>query len=494
MIRRFEKECEVTLDYILPDYLGDIKRVLSARSKVGSEGMFMLDGGAECAGNVNIEVIYLDVDGNLCEFNVPCDFSCTFNIDMSAYRTGAVRHKVTQLTHRVTSARKMSFKSKILSTLECDFSLDAASQFDGAECESESVSVYSSDFLEKRENEYNTELVLDGSFEGEYEVLSSFGNVRVDESVVRNGNVTVSGEYIIGAIIKDENERVFVVKRSIPFEEIISTESEDGTLADSYADVVSLNIAADGEMKNKMNVNFTSNIFTCLSKNEKIDLVRDAYYKDFSSVCEYTSFDKSSVLTVKSFCQPIECVLPEDAVDVKCLRDLVAASIEAQSVRSEFTKSGVEISGDFAVSAVACEIDESGEISYSPLKALAPLNAFIPLDKELCCGTAECSVDVYDSDVLIDEKGVRITAEANITVKIFDTGSIQVVKSLQKGEANPARDASVFTVCFPDKGESLFSVAKRYGTTREKIARDNALAAETLSSPDTPLPKRLIIT
>ena len=44
------------------------------------------------------------------------------------------------------------------------------------------------------------------------------------------------------------------------------------------------------------------------------------------------------------------------------------------------------------------------------------------------------------------------------------------------------KDNSRIVVYYPDKGESLFSVAKKYRTTVNKIAADNSLTAEVIAN------------
>ena len=67
MNRKYEKECECTVEYILPDSLGDIKRVLFANARVIGDEKFVGEDGIESSGNVNFSLIYATGEGNLSE-------------------------------------------------------------------------------------------------------------------------------------------------------------------------------------------------------------------------------------------------------------------------------------------------------------------------------------------------------------------------------------------------------------------------------------------
>ena len=49
------------------------------------------------------------------------------------------------------------------------------------------------------------------------------------------------------------------------------------------------------------------------------------------------------------------------------------------------------------------------------------------------------------------------------------------------------RDESVLTVYYPDPGESLFEIAKRYHTSVRTIAESNRLTEAVFSTPSAPL-------
>ena len=77
MNRRLQKDCESSCEYILPDYLGDVKKLVSSVARVVPSGHFESDAELECAGIVSYDIVYLDSENKLstASFSSDYDFS-----------------------------------------------------------------------------------------------------------------------------------------------------------------------------------------------------------------------------------------------------------------------------------------------------------------------------------------------------------------------------------------------------------------------------------
>ena len=65
MDRRIQKECESGCEYILPDYMGDIKKILMSSARVVPSGKLAGGGNVEASGVVEYEILYADSEGKL---------------------------------------------------------------------------------------------------------------------------------------------------------------------------------------------------------------------------------------------------------------------------------------------------------------------------------------------------------------------------------------------------------------------------------------------
>lgn len=492
MNRKIEKECECTLEYILPDYKGDIKRVLSANAKGQSDGKFVGEDGVEVSGNVTFDVIYLDASGEVSEFNTSGEYTTIMNFDMSGYDNSLLESSVSSFNYRVTGPRKISLKAKVLNSLDVNFAEAGASvSFEDAECEKTSLLSYSPIFAEKRENEYNEELNLDERGEGNIEIISSFGNIKILSAEAGEGYVNIKGEYIIGAIVKEDGNNVFVVKKNIPFDERVDTDGVyEGMPTVASGTITTLNVSMPEDARGRLNLNFTVDLAVKVGKNVEKEVVSDGYYQNYNSITEYEMLNEKSLENMGQRLESLSFFFDNERLGGGEIRDILALNSQVQNYELE----GGEIVGNIAFSGVACEINDDGETVYSPLKLTSPFTVRVAEGDLKCDGSErEYSVKSIDTDFTVGDGGVYFTVLVEIIDENYKTSSVKMLKSIEKSGEEYKKDKSVYTVYFPEKHETLFDVAKKFSSTREKLASDNALSEETLNGHGTPLPKRLII-
>ena len=498
MNKRIEKECDNSCEYLLPDYLGDIKRVLHGGARVVKSGSFAGDGSLEVSGSVIYDLIYLDTENNLCEVSCSSDYDTNILLNMDGYVDSSVESLLTGTNYRATGPRKLNFKSRILHRVECEYSeCDECEGVEGAECDEVSVMSFSALYGGKTELEYNETVGEIEASEDEVRVISSFGNVRITETESVEGGVVVRGEYIVGAIISTDGQPAFVITRSIPFEEKVSIDGADENMsAQADGQISSLNISLGNTgTKGEVNVSFTSDLYATVGMNKERRIVKDAYYKSVGSVAEYSTVCTSELVTMGEREETVRVTLPREELDAAEIRELLRVTAEPLRVQSTLTDKGLKISGDLSFSGVACEINEDGERAYTPMKFNKEMLLELPFGMDLPSGArADVSVSVSDVESTVSADELVFDVKMLLKYRVFMDTSMQSVKKLTKSGEELKSDPSVYTVYYPDKGESLFAVAKKFNTTRARLAADNALSEQTLSGESCELPKRLIIT
>ncbi len=496
MNKRSEKECECSVEYVLPDYLGEIKRVLSAQSRCVSQNKFVGEDGIECSGSVGFFLTYLDVDGEVGEIDTLCDFECVFTMDMSGYKDSCVESEVSSFNYRVLGPRKLNLKAKVLSCAECEFEGgEEKCEVDGAEYDTETVEIFGSIFGAKQENEYSEEFYSDEDASAQIEIISSFGSVKISESKPETNGVVISGDYIIGAIIRRDGD-IFSVKKNIPFEERIELEGVyESTPTLAWGNLTNIDLKIAEEDKSKINLNLSCDLFAKAGINDSVEIVKDAYYKNYDSLIEYAPFETKSLLNMwhENVTVPLEFSIEE--LGFLELREVLKPCATLQGYELIFEDEMAKIAGNLAVSGVACEINEDNEVVYSPVK----LNGEFEFPMEKCQVLSEnyeynLKMQVFDTDFVINGDKLSFNVLLDVRLEVFKPQKNMKIKSIQKNGDEKKRDSSVYTVYFPKNDDTLFSVAKRFSTSKEKIAKDNLISSETMTDSNFVLPKRLIIT
>ena len=63
--------------------------------------------------------------------------------------------------------------------------------------------------------------------------------------------------------------------------------------------------------------------------------------------------------------------------------------------------------------------------------------------------------------------------------EVFQCLSFEVVTDITESEIQVKKERNAITVYFPEKEESLWSIARKYNTTVNAIAQENDLSGET---------------
>ena len=497
MNKRIKKEVDSSCEYILPDYMGDIKKILSSKARVIPGGRFASDGELEMTGVVEYEVLYADSENRLTAVNTSSDYSVTVPIDSESYVGSAGEGRAANFAIRITGPRKMSLKSTVevtaLVTSRSELEV-AGDVFDGErepQYISRTVSVENAKYGKSVEREYAEEAErINGVQSDEIEIIATGGSVRVTETRPTDSGVVIKGILVIGAIVRTPEQPPFAIRREIPFEETVEIDGANRDMqfvADGIVTSAVMGVSDDGD-DSVISANAIVEFEAYALEGASMSIVTDAYLKECPTECKYADFE----YTTPGACQINEVVVNEkvnrESLGCADARELLTLDGEVKSFSTAKTQSGIEIVGEIAVSGIACEINVDNSVGYTPIKTTVPFvtnvnyTCQIPENSHI-----ECSVSVTSCEGLFDADDVHLKMTLKIKSRLESLCTLRRLCECTAAEEeyascespSPAR----ITVYYPTASDSLFAVAKRFHTTPEKIACDNMIA-ETAAAID----------
>ncbi len=496
MNRKLQKECESGCEYILPDYMGDIKKLLFYRAKAVPTGKFVGEGSVEVSGVVEYEALYADSDGRLTAVNTSSDFTENFAVDSERYIDSAEESRIANLKIRVTGPRKITMKADVETALtiseESGFTVEGdafSSESETLEKCSKEIRLANSLFKKSGEREY-AEVIekLDYADKDDVEVLSVNAVTHITEAVAADGEIRLTGENLVSAILEIGERPPFSVKKAIPFDEVISGEEVKAGMAVSANGVVtSATVSVGSENEECVAVaNIIAEYSVEAVENTTVTVVTDAYLTDAHTENKYsnTEFSESVFLGVKDFRVEIKQDGEMDKNSELCA--ILDASGECRGVVAKLTKGGCEFSGEIIVSAVGYEANTDGSLSYVPIKLQTHFSENVNLNCQIPESSAlEYALTVKKIEPGIDGDGLGVSCLISARLYLLSEGKIKRLSSMERIEGErEERDGSVITVYYPKNNERLFDIAKKYRTTAKKIAEDNELSESVISSPD----------
>ena len=113
-IRCPEVYCDSQADYILPDYLGGVRKILFTDATIRPAGRFAGGEEVEFSGVVVYNVIYLDEEGRLSSAEFTSDYDYSVKCSEEDYRDSVSDTKIAAFSVRLVGPRKMSARCSLV--------------------------------------------------------------------------------------------------------------------------------------------------------------------------------------------------------------------------------------------------------------------------------------------------------------------------------------------------------------------------------------------
>lgn len=492
MNRNYHKECESVREYVLPDYMGDVKKILSVNARVVPSGKFIDDRVADFSGSVVYQVLYSDSEGTLTSVDTSSDWDASLNLADSKYVDSGADFRVESVSLRLLGPRKMVLKSQLAIdasvTYEDSVSVmgDAFESGEEPQLSKREINIERRTYLSPKSAEYSMEAeTLSGSSADDIEIIATSGSVRIIDATPSADGVLVKGEFIITSIVRVDDEPPFAIRKIVPFEELVSAEEVPPTAnlnTSVYISSVSSSVtdADDGAV---LSVAVSGELVCSLLENTAQSVVCDAYLVDYETTEKYGEYKYTELLFFDSSECDISCeVGREESLSVGA-REILKSSCEIKSLVGEFCDGGVKIRGEAHFCGVACEINEENMTEYYPIKAVHPFEISAVCESFSGDGiTLDFTLAPLDTTATLTPESIVFTVRVNRSIRVIKDSSVSVLTECNVKGEKEERCASSVVVYYPDSDDTLFSVAKRFRSTGTRIALDNELSEATLSS------------
>lgn len=482
---------ESCADYILPDYLGDVRKILYTETVSGPAGKGRADGGEEFYGTLNHNVIYLDSDGKPTGASFTSDYELFVRCPADEGEIFGIP-RISSSAIRLIGPRKLSAKAGIsvsaysLSEESIEVIGDAFS--DGKEPETLERVIDFAQMTECQgeEREY-AECIerLEGRIADEVQVLYSGANIGINEIQTIDKGVVLRGNITVYAVIEDSDSGLHLVEKSIPIEEQIPFDNvNDGMELNPTASVASLVTRVNADDTGCEVVCSIVAEYSCVaSYNGKTSIVTDAYLKEANTENRYADLRYTELTEQIRVNESGACTLPREAVCQDTIREAMIISVTPRVEDVCAEDGAIVIKGELKFSGIASVVTEDGERSYSPLKFISPfetrLNSVKPISKD---AVLQVNLIGITPSCVLDEDNVVVSYKLQGSVAISENKCVRRLSECKvTSECVEGRPDGRITVYYPDPDDTLFSVAKRYHTSSAKVAWDNSITSAASS-------------
>jgi len=466
---------EAAEDFLLPDYLPGVRRIVSVETTVLPENRFLGGGALEFGGTAAYSVLYVGEDGAVTCVPLTSEYAASSSLGDAPVTDAAsvgIDTTAESVSCRVTGPRRLSLRCRMRTHLCALAPRELPETVRGAVSPADEAAV------ERRPAEAPDAALSRGEATatagGELRpgagarILRCTGSIHVESATAAAGAVGVRGEAILRALCLGADGAFFCASARAPIDESVTVPgAEAGDSARAWGRCASVTVRAeegapDGAARWEMEFDLEA---------EAARACPHAYTADaYSTACK-------TELTV---------------MDFECLRLLRCGGGSVTVSGTGGRRHGV-VPGERVIDACAAVTAEGVDWSGRKLtvRGTCALSVLIAADGDVvseefslpiryeCEACADGSGEVL-ARVALTENGVAarlegdaiaIEVELDVSVLAFARERVRAVSeiALDRTAPHPPTDG-LLRIAFPDPGETVWSVAKRYAVPCAALA------------------------
>jgi len=489
-IARSEKEesKDINEEFEIPDYLPEIKKLLTCRECVAPPTAYAEDGKRIFDGNIRCSVIYAGNDGRLYSVSYEHEYTFSFPSDTEDGSVSDVISVCSEgIVARAQSPRKVTVKGRLKAVyaMQSEAKSDECITEEGipSSCEALCNTVESArlDSAEPEVFELADEMVNDMGCDSP-RIIYCESNALISDTAESEGKIIVRGEVNTEMLWCDDTliEAPRVIKRKTPFSYTLSAaEVSEGTLTcasiacvsseatmEDSGIIINLRCAVKVLRVSTVQKNICSDIYSTTNKLTPTEKSFDTYLplactnKNMS-----VNFAASASEVGMSPSEKVVCAFASAYVDkITCGDDNGRESVSGRTVFKIITVN---------------DSDENNEYDCKELST--PFRYEISRDraykKTLFAPILLPSVSATRTFARYDGKRVGLDTELSLSLFALGKQKNAGVSSVTVG-ARITKDPECIKIVYPDKGETLWSLAKRTSSPIIPLALKNGIPSD----------------
>lgn len=487
-------------DFLLPDYNGNVKKLLYTSAELRPSGKFADGDSVEFSGIVVYDVIYLDSDDIISSVSFTSDYDYSVKCSSEKYKDSYADTKISNYSFRLNGPRKISAKASIVGSVkltEADEISLGGTAFNGnyePELDERVVKLQKTLVSQTKERDFAESIAtLDGSAHEDVTVIFSHAESMCDSMEYSDGEINLKGRIRIIAVIKNDDEPLFTVEKFIPFEEMLVIENADEYM--KFIPELAISSLTSNVNATENGCDVVVSVILELSVigegNYRQNMVVDSYLKSHQTENEYENFSYNEVENVFSTRLNHACELSKGELEAQGLREILFLTATPKIENTEFAEDSIIIRGEMKYQGVATEMREDDKVGYITLKHSAPFEISIPTECSECNLRFDTRVFTHSSSASFDLNNIYLSSVIDSYVTAINAGNEKILKSATVKDDSPIEaNGSHITVYYPSESETLFEVAKKFHTSKSRIATNNLISQEVFAD-DNPKGKLL---
>lgn len=470
---------EISGDFSLPDYQPEIKKLLRVTANILPASKYIGERNAEFSGNIDYYVTYVGADNQIYCVPVTTEYKVEIPVESAelAYLQGSVGYAVItpdNVSGRVTSPRKLSIKCRLRTRARIFGEMPLDDRFgegDGSLEVLYGVEKSARTLASMGEMlRLSDEIVISGSGD-EVRVILADGRALIDEVECSDGAVNCRGNLYLKLLMsREDNSAPYTITRKIPFSQSIASEGvSHGDTASARGSVCEMSVSVeDGRIALDIGMLIECNAVT----TDAVKFVKDVYSTTNRVDADYKmlNFPRCELAENKNFTLSESMTLEEAGISPSANVVDTFGSVYPEAY--SFDGERCIVSGRARYDLL---LENDGEYSSAVIELPFRYETKTPDCFAAVTSDALFFGEVINTRARVDGERIGIDSEISMSGCSFEVAQTKILDKVSFGDAI-GRKVGEYTICYPEKGESLWSVAKRYGAPIDSLISSNGLS------------------
>lgn len=466
-------------DMIVPDSKPDILSTICTSGVVCVYKKEVLDEKVRLDGAINTYIMYLadDEKDKVRGINTSLDFSETINIPgCKDGMNEKIETKLKSIECRVINGRKIGIKAtleviiKIYSNEEVEI-INEIQDLNDIRILKENLTVNSLVGMGETKI-YAKDTISINSEDNLAEILKNNICICDKDIKVSYNKILTKAEAQIRIMYLTEDNRIKNVTAKIPVVGFIDIPNvtEENTCDINY-EISNLVIKLNPVEEHSIYVELEVGVKACVYEEKQINLIQDLY-----SPCENLEFDRKRISTMTNKKCRKELKQIREKIEIEQGDNETLLDVDVTPIIENENKSGNRIiyEGNIELNLIM----ENGNSQINTRTAKIPFQ-YVVDDMENAENTnTEMEMEVINQDFMIQDGG-NITSNIDLMMNqnSYQNTNLNIMNEIQSNGERQAEDYSVI-MYIVKKGDTLWNIAKEFGSTVEDIARVNGIEDE----------------
>ncbi len=480
--REFGGEQPLDIRVTLPEYLGDVVRVLRCSVDVIPGGISAADDRITADGTARAQIVYLSDGDGVCAYGTAEPFTKSVEAPaLSAESSILPSFQTDKPICRAVSPRTLEIKTTVrMSFRVCDRrerTLIREAKGGGVCLKTAEMSVTDVENVSSKQINVESTCDIPAEHNAAKRILCSDAACRVNETRVITNKAMVRGETEFSVFyLPDGSAEPETVRLTLPFSEIVDCAGlNDAMSASVRVRVLSHEVVAVNAKNAARQLQCSAVVSLTLTaeKTERLVAATDAFSTECELGCEYAALRE----TVESRAVA-ESIAVDGRIDLSRLQPkrILYHTERVENTRCAFTERGVRMNGTLFAGLFASSQD--GGVCYAESTLDFTFEKTVPAAADAYAFSP--AVTVNAAEVALDGGTATVRAELFVEGRLDALRERNALCGVELRKDCPKTAASGLVIYFPGEGEQLWDAAKAYGANPAMLREDNGLEDDAL--------------